>query len=200
MRPIRREAKKPNKPTALAMVRALRDKYEDEDLDDLLMFFAERPRGKAKTAEQWVAQAVAKKDTREALNYLYVKGRRAYGADGHRAHYAPTDLADGFYCPATLAPVNGGSLIYPDIERVMVKPRHLAATFNRLDSMDRVEVGTVQGKALVRRKCVQGEGYVDEGYITQAVNGDIGREFEHYVNTWFGSSEFGEFVVMGCPG
>lgn len=199
MRHIGKDVKKPNKQTALAIVRMLRDKYDDEDLDDLLMFFSERPKGKAKTAEQWVAQAAGKKDIRDAVNYVYVNSGMAYATNGHRAHRALTGLADGFYCPATMTTVNCEGLVFPDVERVIRRPAGVAV-YNCIDRMSRVEFKPARGRVLVRLECAQGNGYIDEDYILQATNGDTRREFARFNDTWYGSSEFGDFVVKGLNG
>ena len=52
---------------------------------------------KKRTATDWIAQAVAGKDLREYLRYMYSDGAWLYSSDGHRAHRVPTDLEPGFY-------------------------------------------------------------------------------------------------------
>lgn len=73
-------------------------------------------------AFKWCAKAVAKNDSRLALNYVYVTGQWLIGCDGHRIHKAPNteNRAPGYYLK------NGErerddlveGLEYPNIDRI----------------------------------------------------------------------------------
>lgn len=75
-------------------------------------------RAKPKTARAWVAKAVAQKDVREALNYIYSDGERIMATDGHRLHIHEVEAETGFSEP------NGDRVklpgkVFPDIDRVI---------------------------------------------------------------------------------
>lgn len=74
----------------------------EAEIDSLLLYFCPPKPKVAKTAMEWVARAVAEKDLREYLTYLYVRDGYAIGTNGHFIHRAKVDTANGFYCPKTL--------------------------------------------------------------------------------------------------
>lgn len=51
----------------------------------------------AETPIEWVANAIIKDNTREFLQYLFVKDGFLYGCNGFIAHKAKTNLDNGFY-------------------------------------------------------------------------------------------------------
>ncbi|AAQ96571.1 hypothetical protein [Vibrio phage VP16C] len=61
--------------------------------------------------EQWVGLAAAKEHEPRGLHLLRVESGMAYASDGHRAHWAPTYFADGYYDPRTLQPVPGAHTV-----------------------------------------------------------------------------------------
>lgn len=66
----------------------------------------------------WVAGAVAKNDVRPFLNYVYSTGTYLVASDGHRMHYAPTDLPEGYYHPETQEAVLNILYRFPQWERL----------------------------------------------------------------------------------
>lgn len=73
---------------------------EADKFAQLLAFFAES-KPKAKTVFGWVASAVAKKDVRKYLQYVFSDGSKIVGTDGTALHAADTDLPTGLYDPVT---------------------------------------------------------------------------------------------------
>ena len=71
---------------------------------------------KAKTPEQWVAKAVAVKDPRGYLRFIYSDGTRLIATDGGRLHLIPTDRPAGYYDKA-MNPVDDQGT-YPQIDRL----------------------------------------------------------------------------------
>lgn len=203
MRSLRKDAKKPSKKIALEMIRGLREQYDNECLDDLILFFSDRQKGIAKTAEQWVCRAVATKDIRHYLNYMYVEDGQAYGTDGHRAHTAPTSLADGYYAPASLEPVDMDAT-FPNVQQVL-KIQGTRAVCTSINDLDLVDM-EYNGKLITRFHHKESDLLVSNKYIKDAVNGDNSAELSLYTtstrtnitnNSWYGESKFGRFVVMG---
>ena len=193
MKSLGKNAKKPNKKTALELVRELRLKYDDSSLDDLILFFATRQKGVAKTAEQWVCRAVAIKDDRPALNYMYVEKGIAYGTDGKRAHAASTGLENGYYDPASLERVEFDGK-FPEIERILELKGGGCATFStNIEELSRVEFVGV-----IRYIHKPSDSVVSVEALREALNGDELAEVVIRDNGyWQGVSAFGRFTVMG---
>ena len=63
----------------------------------LLNYFDKRPTRPAKEPWAYVVKAVNVKAGRADLRYVHVYDGVAYGADGSRIHWAPTDKQDGYY-------------------------------------------------------------------------------------------------------
>lgn len=112
--------RKPSKTAAFELLVGL---IENGDLTDeviaahLYAFFQPGIPAKPKTPEQWVARAVAVKDVRFDLNYLYSDGKRLMGMDGHRLHIIPTERPAGYY-DKQLSPVVVDHP-YVDVDRVI---------------------------------------------------------------------------------
>lgn len=93
-------SRKPNKAHAFRVVRNLiasGNAPNDEQLAILYGYFQPAVPKKPKTVFDWVALALGKNDVRRQINMLHVKNGVLYATDGHRIHYAPTELADGCY-------------------------------------------------------------------------------------------------------
>lgn len=174
----------------------------DRDIDKLLNFFAPALPKKAKSAEQWVGLACNLKGVRPFERYVHVKDGVATACDGHRAHWAGTYLPDGTYCPKTQLKVEWDGAL-PDFERV----KRDNSTLSEFPLKD-----ATAGQLMQRGKPVQittlGEGgAVIARYLAAATNGDMTLTVfaELTPNTserardsgCSGSSEFGEFVIMG---
>lgn len=149
------------------------------DLLRLLAYFAPRVTT-PKTAEQWVAQAAAKKDVRPHLLYLYSDGQNLYATDGHRAHYAPTTKPEGFYCPKTFEPRPDVEYKYPDVLRVVPK----SPMSSEITHTENTRFGLTQVTATGK--------HYDDLYVRQAAPLTV-REKDDKIT---GESEFGTYVIM----
>lgn len=103
--------KKPNKNQAYSIVMDLKLMLangnglalSENDVDQLLMFFAPATPAKPKTTFEWIAKAVADKKYRyPRLRFINVINGVAYACDGARMHWCNTDLVDGLYEPKTM--------------------------------------------------------------------------------------------------
>lgn len=192
MRPINAHVPKINKAKAFALVKMLRNgaQLTDDQLDQLYVYFspvrASAPR--VKDAFEWVALACGTKDIRPYLHWVTVRGGFMYGADGHRCHRAPTDLADGHYHPATRAPVHFEGYAAP-FEKFF---NFLASAPVDLRDLERMAVPNGKLGAL---HCVRvpGGAAVQENYWTEARATSC-----HVIEQRFvGTSEFGDYTIMG---
>lgn len=131
-------------------------------LADLYTFFMP-PIAKPKTAEQWVAQAMAKNDVRYYLNSLYVTYRDDLVAtDGYRLHIMPVlDLAHGFY-DAALHPVDVDAK-YPDVYPFFPIPK--GGKVYDVDSLLTEATGDKSQVYIID----DGEACFDKKYIDQAL-------------------------------
>lgn len=119
------DVKKPSKTNALNLINLLHtDSICDDDkgviLAQLYQYFIPATPAKPKTAEQWIAKAVPKKDIRYFLQYLYSDGSNLVGTDGHRMHYVENmDYDAGSYniVMDKIDPMHAGK--YPNWERVV---------------------------------------------------------------------------------
>lgn len=185
---------KPSRAEALRDVRALLEQGSNGHLESLLMHFTAPPaRRPAQSAAEWVARAVAVRDVRKYLEYMWVSPEGiAYGTDGHRAHFAHVEgFAPGFYDPKTLKPVEVSGR-YPDVNRLMpqVWPDHSVpvSTLSR-----RVLLGVEDHKAIYEH----GGAGVLQSYLNDAVNHAPDASVGIYPGVWAGVSEYGSFLVMG---
>ena len=71
--------------------------FDKAGLASLYAYFMPSLPAKPKTSEQWVAMAMANKDVRYYLNYIYSDGNRIMATDGHRLHIVNKSVAQGFY-------------------------------------------------------------------------------------------------------
>lgn len=115
---------------------------EPAQLATLYSFFTPPIPKAPKNGFDWVARAVGgPKEIRVQLQLLYALNGVLHATDGHRVHYAPTDLADGYY------DTNGNSVTscdiqYPDVIRLV------SSTGNDWSSTDQTAVvhRTIGGK------------------------------------------------------
>lgn len=168
--------KKPNKATAFAMVKNLAEKPADlETLAALYAYFLPPIPKTAKTPEEWIFKAVAKKDVRHYLKYAYSDGKRLIGTDGHRLHFAPTSLPEGYYdSQLNLCDVDAR---YPDVDRVIPDKAETLNGFT-LDSCEVQEVGRYTAVNLFK------DLWVDRRYALDAMNSNpkAGCTIECYTN------------------
>lgn len=198
---ISRNAKKARKAEAYALVVSMktgRHEMNPDDIDSLLLYFAPALPKKAKTVEQWVAKAAAnQKEHREYLRYLYVKEGVIMASDGQRAHRGKTTLADGYYCPHTLIPVDF-DYRYPDFNRVYPDRKRLEEF--EVTDLDR---GAILDKRISRTtpyRRVPDAVAVREAHLVDALNGrEDGVIYydPHSPQTMTGDSDFGEWVLAG---
>lgn len=73
----------------------------------------------AKTPRDWVAKTTAgKRRTRYSLEFVRVESGRMVAADGHRLHFTPSDLPDGYY-DTNGALVKDIDANYPNVDGVI---------------------------------------------------------------------------------
>lgn len=175
--------KKPTKAHALQIIQDVMNASGDDfgkldyaELASLYAFFGDRPR-KAKTDDQWVSIAVAKKDVRYYITCAYSDGKRLFGTDGHRLHWIPTDKPDGFYDAVSLEPVNV-SYKYPDVDRLIPDRSRLRTVTCRASGLEVVDSGWTdkrKGKTRLAYKMPSG-GHLLKTYLDEALSG--ASEFE----------------------
>jgi len=161
-----------------------------EEIDSLLLYFAPPHPKRAKTDLQWVAKAAAGvHNARPELRYVYVRDGVAVATDGHRAHRAPTTLADGWYDPRTYARVVFDGK-YPDLDSVT--PDRAACQTIAVSDLER---GTTDIKTVYLR--VSGGVAVDERYLLDALNSSTDGAVHYTEDTMAGDSEYGDWVIAG---
>lgn len=187
---------KPNKKGAFSIVYTARAEGKDltrEQLDRLINYFAPLRPAMPKTADEWVAKACATaKEVRYYLRYVHVMDGVAYGTDGNRLHWSPTELADGFYDPATLLPCDIDTK-FPDCSRVI--PAGLSGKDFGVGGEPR-KVIRKKGKDF--RYVTLKHATVQESYWLQALAGDPNASYSDEPFKVRGRNNFGEFVIMGC--
>jgi hypothetical protein len=133
--PTRKETKNTNYQNILDMANG--QQLSDSQISELLRYFAPKAPKTPKTLFDWVSQAVAKKDVRPYLNYVYSDGERIIGCSGHALLVAPTgQYGKGYYCPKTKQLMEKPRFEYPNIDRVL--PR---ASFDCEHLLDRSNIG-----------------------------------------------------------
>lgn len=193
---IHQDTKKPTRTEALQLLKKLRGHVSDAHLEALFLHFTAPPaRRPAKSAAEWVARAVAVRDVRAYLCYMWVSPEGvAYGTDGHRAHISSeTGLAPGYYCPKTLAPVDVSGK-YPDVERLIPKlaPDHVVPL---------PQLGTEVMPSRDLLVYSHAGAYINASYLLDALNDsdaplEVHGVSENYTR-FTGASNFGRFLVMG---
>lgn len=186
---------KPSKKKAFETIlkRKQGEELTDYEIDELINYFSPRVT-KPKTALQWVAKAVAKKDCRYYLNHVCVEDGVAYGSDGHRIHYIDTSLADGCYDPKTLLKVELDDypfIMAKSIKRCIPVSSHLhlsvTALTKEIKDMDHVL------KAITK---AEHPSYYLESYINDAMGTTENMRYGEDYEVLFGSHKFGSFIIM----
>lgn len=166
-----------------------RRELTEADKRDLLRYFAPAPsRRKPKSAAEWVALAVGKNDRRKYLNYLYSDGTHVIASDGHRVHWAWTDLAKGYYCPRSLVPMPDQGR-FPDFERVIPPEGHREPVL-----LSGLESGVVDGATPISYQRVPDSTAVCEAYLADAHPEAL---YHRPVLGMGGSSKWGQFWIQG---
>lgn len=179
--------KKPTRKEAFDLAcKAKSHHLTESEIDSLINYFAPSVPSSPKTAFQWVARAVAINDIRQYLQFVHVSDGVMYATDGHRLHWADTDLTNGYYDAKTGLPAKCDGK-FPDVRRVMPK----------LERMQEIE-------ALVQPPATE---YIKrKQYFTLTYNGvkfnkiyvDAAMPEKAFVDSQHmrGSNIFGEFVIM----
>jgi hypothetical protein len=163
---------------------------DPSSLESLYKFFMPKMPKKVKTAEQWVGQAVGVKDVREFTHYIHVLDGVMYATDGHRIHFAPTELEDGTYHPVTMSPVKF-TQTKPDLKRIIPTEGQLRTT-----QLASCEVVFLEGSKLSHITIEDVR--LNQKYVEQATNGEgcMHATFRGPNDAIRGRSMFGEFVIM----
>jgi hypothetical protein len=206
---------KPNKPEALEIVMALRNKKRltDKEIDTLVNFF--RPPAShrhPKNSWQWLSQIVSDKVVeRKMLHGITVKAGQMYATDGHRAYWAPAPdgMDDGFYDPTTKLPLyDDPEIAKRVVDLVMgVKESVKGALLFKVLPMRTFPCSTGGNHVL---EAYQPKGFRDtewgiqKPYLDAAKVGHTsgttlytGEGDEQEPNRFYGKHELGEFVIMG---
>lgn len=140
------------------------------DAAKLYKYFAPATPKKAKTAFDYVARGVGKKDVRYYLNHINVKDGTLSATNGHVLFQCDTTLADGFYNNLQVPLDNTGNAIgvFPDVERI--KPSGSKTSINILNDVENLEVRLFEGRDIIIIKTDSGETAFDKGYYDSALN------------------------------
>lgn len=190
--------RKPTKQQAQNLIASLAESAKPEDLKCyalLYTFFKPAAPKVAKTAFDWVAQAVSKDVTRPYLNYVYADGPAIVATDGYKLHTAPNvdGLPNGFYD-------SQGNKIeldanYPDWRRILPEEKNLV-------TMDKNKLEIAEGGKGGKQQAYK-IGLADVGfntkYLDQATLGE--KTFDVYLcdggfNPVVVRNKFGKAVIM----
>lgn len=151
--------------------------------NDLAILYAQAIQTKParpRKPEKWVANAVAKNDIREYLQYIYSDGKRIMGTDGHRLHIWYTDkYPKGFYNPKTMAAATvPNDFRFPDVERVI--PKTNSKDYAPSSTIEVSHLSVVMGLPLIGYKF--GPVAVNANYLDEALAGFAGYPLIYYVD------------------
>ena len=183
---------KPNRKKAFGIALAAKEReLTESEKDSLILYFAPSAPAVAKTAFQWAARAAAVKDVRHYLCFVHVLGGIMRASDGHRLHWAPTDLAEGYYEPSTGLRVDDKNTQgeFPDVSRVIPQLGGML----RFDGEPEL---LADGDHAVKYKYKYANLNFNKTYVDQA------NPTEAYLNheAMRGASDWGEFVIMSIRG
>lgn len=164
-------SKKPNKKEAVKLFENLLFSNDETSkrvaATALYTFFLPPAPAKAKTAEQWINKAVAKKDVRFYLNNAYKdQTGRLIGCDGHRMHYVKDQVLEPGYYDAAMNKVDIEAR-YPDIDRIIPDRdvyNCLGLDELKLDCIEKTKDGTYCYKI---DDCI----YINKKYLDDALSG-----------------------------
>lgn len=108
------------------------------DLARLYAHFMPAQPKRPKTAFDWVAKAMSKKDARYYLNFVHVTPEKIQATDGHRLHIVPNvdGLEPGFYGAEGVRLHGPEYARFPDTERVQPSPNHCGRAWHSLKLAD----------------------------------------------------------------
>jgi len=160
--------KKRNKALAFDALRAILEDLPEEmhdshgpDLARLYAFFEPQAPAKPKTVFDWVAKAMAKKDQRHYLNWVYSDGARIIATNGHRLHIAHVALEPGFYDKNGTLAHGPEYAVFPDVDRV-IPPANPAPV--QLADLTPI---TTRGK-VIHKVRINGAVSIDRAYMQDA--------------------------------
>lgn len=163
-------SEKPKKVDAQVILKTLADQYPESipDLAKLYTYFMPPLPKKVTSNFQWVAQAMARKDVRYYLNYVYVTSSQFICTDGHRLHVAPNDtgLVPGFYFANGDIAHDTDYAKFPDWERILNPDKEF--TINIDTDLKLYDLQPLAAKLLAY--VIQDIG-VNKVYLDQAING-----------------------------
>lgn len=178
--------KKPTRKEAFDLAcKAKSHHLTESEIDSLINYFALSVPSSPKTAFQWVARAVAINDIRQYLQFVYVSDGVMYASDGHRLHWANTDLPNGYYDAKTGLPTKCDGKFH-DVRLVIPK----------IERMQKFEGDPIASARYINRKEKHTLSYggleFNRDYVNDANPNDV--YFDH--EKMRGSNIFGEFVIM----
>ena len=182
---------------AFAAIAAMRDgeTLTPYQLDRLWLYFAPAIPAKPKTPFQWAGHAIAGlKDKRPSLRYVNVVDGVIYASDGHRLHYAPTTLGDGFYEPKTGTLDTSVDARPPDFQRVIadaLQDRRPVEVYETIPAGDTTTTWA-------RFRFIDDKKYaltVDADYLKRAQNGNAGPLYANKTQL-SGEGPLGSWVIM----
>lgn len=138
-------------------------------------FLPNKPR-KPKSAFDWAAKAMAKKDVRYYLEYVRVTEDKITATDGHRVHFAPNTegLPAGYYGHEKVMLENLDAMKYPDTNRITpnTEDAHREWITVTLEGLDlETKAVTVSGKDVTMSAYrIQKDQYVNADYLHDAVS------------------------------
>lgn len=178
--------KKPTRKEAFDLAcKAKSHHLTESEIDSLINYFAPSVPSSPKTAFQWVARAVAINDIRQYLQFVHVSDGVMYATDGHRLHWANTDLASGYYDAKTGIPAKCDGK-FPDVRRAIPK----------IEQMQKFEGDPIAGARYINRKETHTLSYVGREFNRAHVNDANPTEVYIDHEKMRGSNIFGEFVIL----
>lgn len=190
--------KKPTKSQAFSIIKLLAADHgleNDPDMAKLYAYFLPPLPKKAKTPFEWVARAMADKDIRYYLNYVYITDKVIVATDGHRLHIVNNDdqLEPGFYNKAGDKVESPGFAPYPDYERVIPDIKDIEPiTMSTKDLDVKEHEGLIVYVIPCENECV----YVQKPFLDACSNGDILTIYAKGKNDAIRVFGYGEAVIM----
>jgi len=166
--------------------------FDIDKIESVMKYFMPSIPKKAKTSEQWCCKAVAKKDVRYYITQVYSDGHRLAGTDGHRIHYVPTTLEEGFYCPKSMIKTDMDAK-FPDIDRIIDCKRP------ELTELDVTKAPTKLTSENIEVIQIADKVWLQKQWLLEALNGETLVTLRHGLE-WHtnvaGETSRGQFIIM----
>ena len=145
--------------------------------------------------------AVAKKDAREYLKYVFSDGKRIMASDGHRVHYGFSELEKGYYCPKTKLKIEDDAFLgkFPDIDKVLATKSSSHLTFDKdfLSIIKRTEkINVYKISDSVGVNCSYLQDALQEGNIF-TIDKSEKEHINGYIRVYGVNSLEGHYTIMG---